>query len=244
MAVNGSAVLQMGETQSTALFVADADAVAALCDAVERPAAAATARARAGAMRAQLAKLWDPLQGAFADLYVHSGAFSTRITPTIFYPLLGGAASEAQALALLGHLYNKSEFCVSAAPAGSNPDRCYWGLPSVSAADPAFMQPQGYVYWRGEAWAPMALLTYWALREAAHVPQVAQAAADLAAQKNEQLLDMWNRNRHICENYSPFAPWSNLSPGNNGGRNKSNAECTGWEVRLTFCASAPRLPLP
>jgi hypothetical protein len=31
------------------------------------------------------------------------------------------------------------------------------------------------------------------------------------------------------ENYSPFPAWSSLSPGNNGGWNKSNAECTGWE---------------
>ncbi len=232
MALNGSAVLQMGEAQSTALFVADADALAALCDAAGRPVEAATARARADAMRGQLEKLWDPVQGAFLDLYVATGVFSTRLTPTIFYPLLGGAASEAQARALLAHLYNKSEFCVSAAPSADNPERCFWGLPSVSAADPAFMQPQGYIYWRGLAWAPMTMLTYWALRGAAHVPGVAQAAADLAAQKNGQLLDMWDRNRHVCENYSPYPAWSTLPPGNNGGRNKSSGECTGWEVRL------------
>lgn len=76
----------------------------------------------------------------------------------------------------------------------------------------------------------MALLTYAALREAAYVPQAAQAAADLAAQKNLQLLDMWQRNRHLCENYSPFPPWSQLPPGSSGGLNKSNGECTGWEM--------------
>ena len=43
-------------------------------------------------------------------------------------------------------------------------------------------------------------------------------------------MDMWGRNRHVCENYSPFAPNSTLSPGTGwDGLPKSNGECTGWE---------------
>jgi hypothetical protein len=36
---------------------------------------------------------------------------------------------------------------------------------------------------------------------------------------------MWTRNRHICENASPYPANSSLA---NPPFNKSNAECTGW----------------
>jgi hypothetical protein len=36
---------------------------------------------------------------------------------------------------------------------------CHWGLPSISFDDSAFGSPGGFVYWRGNAWAPLAMLT-------------------------------------------------------------------------------------
>ena len=142
MAVNGSRVLQMGETQSSSLFVADAEALAALAGAVNRTSQQALLLARAAAMRAQVARLFDAQQQAFMDLHVHSGRFSDRLSPTSFYPLLalGAAAPPAQVAASVAHLVNSSEFCVTADFA-SNPDRCYWGLPSIAASDRAYMQP-------------------------------------------------------------------------------------------------------
>ena len=150
MAVNGSRVLQMGETQSSSLFVADADALAILAGLISRTSEQALLVARASAMRAQVAKLFDAAQSSFMDVYARTGLFSQRLSPTSFYPLLalGAAAPPAQVAAMLGHLLNVSEFCVSADWA-SNPDRCFWGLPSIAASDRAYMQPLSYVYWRG-----------------------------------------------------------------------------------------------
>ena len=149
MAVNGSRVLQMGETQSSSLFVADAEALAALAGAVNRTSQQALLLARAAAMRAQVARLFDAQQQAFMDLHVHSGRFSDRLSPTSFYPLLalGAAAPPAQVAASVAHLVNSSEFCVTADFA-SNPDRCYWGLPSIAASDRAYMQPLQCAYAR------------------------------------------------------------------------------------------------
>lgn len=45
---------------------------------------------------------------------------------------------------------------------------CYWGLPSIRFTDPAFGSPGSFVYWRGNAWAPLAMLTYWALDHEAY----------------------------------------------------------------------------
>ena len=230
MAVNGSRVLQMGETQSSSLFVADAEALATLAGAINRTAEQALLLARAAAMRAQVARLFDVQQQSYMDLYAQTGLFSTRLSPTSYYPLLAlaGAAPPGQVAAMIGHLLNASEFCVSADYA-SNPERCYWGLPSIAASDPAYMKPLQYVYWRGLVWAPMSLLTYWSLDAVRGVSAPAgAAAAALAIQKNAQFMDIWQRARNVCENYSPYSPTSLLPPGVNNGANLTNTRCTGW----------------
>jgi putative isomerase len=190
MAVNGSRILQFGETQSSSLFVADAEALAALAGAINRTSEQALLLSRAAAMRGQVARLFDEEQNAYMDLYVQSGHFSTRLSPTSFYPLLalGEAAPPAQVSAMVGHLLNASEFCVSATFETTNPDTCFWGLPSISASDRSYMLPLNYVYWRGLSWGPMSLLTYWSLNavRSASSPAVDAAASALAAQKNAQ----------------------------------------------------------
>ena len=219
-------------------------------------------------MKQQLQKLWDPAQAAFADIYTLSGAFSTRLTPTIFYPLMNrGVATSSQAEALVErHLTNSSEFCISANYTSDAASPCYWGLPSVAVSDRAFMQPPNYIYWRGLSWGPMSMLTWWALDafvaqertvncnnsssssssssssappnsgEFSHGKKTAKAAlatveaakAALAKQKSEMMMSMWRRNRHICENYSPYSPQSIVAPGND----QRNKECTGWQFNL------------
>ena len=92
-----------------------------------------------------------------------------------------------------------------------------------------FIRSLSYVYWRGLAWGPMSVLTYWSLDAVRGVaPAAGAAAAALAAQKNAQMLDIWGRVRNICENYSPYAPTSSLPPGVNNGNNLTNTRCTGW----------------
>ena len=202
MAVNGSNVLQMGETQSSSLFVADAEALAALAAIVNRTAERAVLLARAASMRAQVARLFDDgPQQSFMDLYVNSGRFSTHLSPTSLYPLMAGAATAPQVRAMVGHLTNASELCVSA-NYESNPETCYWGLPSISASDPSYMQPLDYVYWRGYSWGPMSILTYWSLDAARAVdPAAAAGAAALAAHKGGR----YPRNKTAAYHLPPTA---------------------------------------
>ena len=111
-------------------------------------------------------------------------------------------------------LTNASRFCV--APNGDfqgNSRACFWGLPSISADDPAF-PPLGY--WRGFVWGPMAQLTYWSLQQYGHVPVVAQARAALAKQMTAMGMAQWHAHHHVCENYNPgFVA------------NNKGADCTG-----------------
>ena len=233
-------LLQLGDVQSTALFCADARALAELAEAVGRGQAALLLRQRGEAMAQQLAlRTWDAERGAFFSVYTATGAWNPRLAPTTLYPLLARAATLQQVQQLVArHLLNASELCVSlawgegggaAAAAGS--EGCYWGLPSISASDASFMQPLGYVYWRGLVWGPMNLLAWWSLKEYEGLDAgVDGARRALAAQQGAQVVEMWNRHRHVCENYSPFRPNSTASPGTGtDGLPKSNGECTGWE---------------
>ncbi len=111
-----------------------------------------------------------------------SPVFVQHVTPTSFYPMAIGAlpgaatgrtketAAAARTAAysdmVRSYLLNSTRFCLSTNGdfAGNDPDRCYWGLPSVSADDPTFMKGT-FVYWRGLSWGPMSMLMYWALQQ-------------------------------------------------------------------------------
>ena len=159
-----------------------------------------------------------------------------RISPTSFLPLLAGAASDAQATATTtAWITNASRFCVppdaSHWPAKPPPPSlanisCYWGMPSISADDAAFMVAGGTsgIYWRGETWAPQAFLTYEALARYDHLPILRQARGGLAAQQLGLLLSVWRTRHHVCENYA--STWR--SAASSGGKFESpGAECTG-----------------
>jgi hypothetical protein len=98
-------------------------------------------------------------------------------------------------------LLSPEHFCVAKdGDFQGNADACYWGLPSIQRADPAF-PPLGY--WRGYIWGPMAQLTYWSLQAYDHVPAVRQGRKALCKQMTALMLSQWRQHRHICENYSP-----------------------------------------
>ena len=149
--------------------------------------------------------LWDDASGAFVNKFSGNASFYRRVSPTSFYPLLARVASDDQARAMAtGWLMNSSRFCID--PNGdvaNNPASCWWGLPSINAADPAY-PPLGY--WRGFTWGPMAQLTYWALQQYDHVPAVRQGRRALATQMKGMLTNQWRRHHHICENFSPHSP--------------------------------------
>ena len=135
------------------------------------------------------ANLWDDAAAVFTNKKPN-GSFLPRISPTSFYPLIVKAATPSQvARTSTAWLLNSTRFCLS--PEGDfsgNSDQCYWGLPSISADDPAFPK---LGYWRGYIWGPMAMLTYWGLEEYSAVPAAAQARASLTKQMNSMMLDQY-----------------------------------------------------
>ena len=137
-------------------------------------------RARNLATRIQ-EELWDPEREVFANR-LWSGRFVSSIAPTSFYPLIAGAASPAQARALLGWMEDPRRF-------GGR-----YGLPSVSRDDPAFGDN---VYWRGRVWPPLNFLVYQGLRRYGFAAQ----AGALARRSHEMFAAPWRKARYCAENY-------------------------------------------
>lgn len=93
--------------------------------------------------------LWNDDLGVFANKWSGSNdTFYNRISPTSFYPMQAGIATDAQAETMVTKwLTPKDRFCVAVdGDSKGNTPACHWGLPSISADDPAF-PPLGY--WRG-----------------------------------------------------------------------------------------------
>jgi len=194
--------MQMYDVGMASMFVADAEALSQLAIALNRTSEAKMLSARAQKQRALISKhLWDEQGGIFTNLFWNN-SFYRRISPTSFYALMARAATDEQAESMINNwLLSPDHFCVS--PTGDfsgNHDDCYWGLPSIQRADPAFPH---LGYWRGYVWGPMAQLTYWSLLEYDHVPAVRKGRKALCKQMADLMLWQWTKNRHICENYSP-----------------------------------------
>jgi len=195
-------LMELSDVGFASLFTQEAEALAQLAAIIGLDDEVAVMLQRADEQRRQIANhLWDEESSAFVNKF-HNGSFYRRISPTSFYALGARAASDKQAALLVSSwLLNATRFCI--APDGNmsmNTDVCYWGLPSISASDPAF-PPLGY--WRGFVWGPMALLVYWSLLEYDHISTIRVARKALCKQMTALMVSQWRRNRHICENFSP-----------------------------------------
>ena len=147
--------------QSSAL-VAECEALAEIATMLGQSADAARLKQRASELGALINRhMWLPELSVYSNVLLNGSAYP-RISPTSFYPMLAGIASDEQAERMVATwLTNASRFCVpkdAAAwppPSGPPSERvnvtCYWGVPSISADDPQFMVAGGTsgIYWRG-----------------------------------------------------------------------------------------------
>ena len=177
-------VLELQDVGLTSLYIADCRALAELARLLGREAEAAELEERAVAFSDALDGLWDEAQGYYLNYRTDLDRFSERRSPTLFYPLLAGVASEARASRLIQeHLLNPEEF---------------WGefvLPSTTRDDPSFPRQR---YWKGAIWPPLNFLTYLGLRRAGD----RATAAELSTRSLDMFLREWRRRGYVSENIS------------------------------------------
>ncbi len=176
--------LEFADVGLMSMYIADCDALATIADNLGESAAASEIRERATRYRAKLATLWDNDAGIFLNKDLHTGQFSSRLSPTNFYPLLAKAATSQQAAVMIkNHLLNPKEFWGE------------WILPSIARDDPAFKDQN---YWRGRIWGPMNYLVYLGLRNYDE-PEVQRQFAE---KSYALFLQEWKKNGHVHENYN------------------------------------------
>ncbi len=177
-------VLEFADVGLMSMYIADCDALAEMAEAIGKKDETKELRERAAKYRAKLATLWNEKAGIFLNKDLHTGEWSTRLSPTNFYPMLAKAATPEQAKTMIEkHLLNRDEFDGQ------------WVMPSIAFNDPAFHDQN---YWRGRIWGPMNYLVYLGLENY----DDAAARREFAQKSYALFLKEWTENRHVHENYN------------------------------------------
>lgn len=116
--------------------------------------------------------LWDSATGIYLNHYLDRDAFSFRLSPTLFYPMIAGIPDSARVSRMLrAHYDNPSEFYGK------------YIIPSIARNDSSYNNE----YWKGAIWPPMNFLVYMGLRK-----YNKPAASDLALRSSRLFMDAWS----------------------------------------------------
>lgn len=166
------------------LYIADCEALAEIAQLTGRKKEAEELKQRAKQFRKQAQILWNEETGLFLNKRTDTNTFSNKLSPTLFYALLGKMATQKQAERIINeHLYNNNEFWGE------------WVLPSIARNDPAFKKQK---YWKGAIWAPLNFLVYLSLNQY----ELPKARKDLAEKSRQLFVKEWKRKGYVSENYS------------------------------------------
>ena len=186
--------LTMAEPGLNSLISLDAQCLARIATVLGDEALAAELRAAGARLNERISTmLWDAERQVFAGRH-WSGAFEPSLSVTCFYPLLAGAATEAQTDVLIEkYLLDPEKF---------------WGervLPSSAHDDPASADN---VYWRGRIWPPHLFLVWEALRRHGRL----DLAREVANRAWRMFEPGWREARICRENFHRADPAGDDSP--------------------------------
>ncbi len=180
----GKNIMLMADVGLMSLYVLDCKSLAEIAIEIGKPEIASELKERATIYSNSLQRLWNEKTGIFQNKHLDTGVFSEKLSPTLFYPLLAGVATQKQAERMVQeHFYNPNEF---------------WGeyiMPSTARNEPAFNDNH---YFRGRIWGPMNFLVYLGLRKY----NVGNAAKDMALKSKQILLKTWKLKGDVYENYN------------------------------------------
>jgi glycogen debranching enzyme len=180
-------LLEFADVGLMSLYIADGDALATIAETLGKPADVKELRERGTRYKAKLSTLWSDEHGIFLNKDLHTGQFSTRLSPTLLYPMLAHAATTEQAKRMVDeHLLNRSEFWGE------------WVIPAIARDDATFKDQD---YWHGRIWGPMNYLVYLGLCNY-DGEQIAKAREELAQKSFALFSREWAEKGHVHENYN------------------------------------------
>jgi hypothetical protein len=176
--------MELADVGLMGMYVMDCDCLFEIATVIGRKTEAEELAIRSSAFNRKLKALWSDENGIFLNKRTDTGAFSHKLSPTLFYAMLSKAPSQAQAERMINeHFMNPDEFLGD------------WIIPSISRNDPAFAE-QGY--WRGRIWGPMNFLVYLGLKNY-DLPEATQLMIE---KSNALLMNTWQKNKMVHENYN------------------------------------------
>ncbi len=178
--------LELQDVGLTSLYIADCNVLAAMADILDRKTEQLELEQRAKYYSINMENVWSESFGGYLNYRTDVDSLSTRVSPTMFYPLLAGIGSNKQQEKILEHFYNPEEFFGE------------WMLPSTTRNDPTFPRQK---YWKGAIWPPLNYLTYLSLREAGFT----NAATELSDKSLKLIMTEWKRKGYVSENYSAIS---------------------------------------
>lgn len=176
--------MDMEDIALNSLLVLEGECLAFLSGVCGNADAAAEFSSRAMALGEKInGGLWDDERKLYANK-LWSGEFVCP-TPTSFYPMAAGIASEDRIDHLVSHIFDESEFWTA------------FPMPSVWAKDPSV---HDNVYWRGRTWAPYNYFTYVGLKRAGSDTE----AARLVNKIMTHFCRIWETEHACYENHNAF----------------------------------------
>jgi len=175
--------LELQDVGLTSLYIADCNALASMAIVLGRELEQKELEMRAKNYALNMENLWSESFGGYLNYRTDVDSLSTRVSPTMFYPLLARIGTQDQQGKILEHFYNSDEFYGD------------WMLPSTTRNDPTFSRQR---YWKGAIWPPLNFLTYLSLREAGFN----DAATELSEKSLKLIMTEWKRKGYVSENYS------------------------------------------
>ena len=175
--------LELQDVGLNSLYIADCRALAEMANIIDRVDDQKELETRAKQYTLKMEELWSPEFGAYLNYRTDVDSLSTRVSPTLFYPLMAKVGNDEKNEIIMGHFYNTEEFYGE------------WMLPSTTRNDPTFSQQR---YWKGAIWPPLNFLTYLSLRQAGYT----DAATELSEKSLKLIMTEWTRKGYVSENYS------------------------------------------
>ena len=178
-------VMLLEDVGLTGLYILDCRSLIRIAELIGKEEDIPELRRRMELTSQGLARMWNEEAGCYCNLRTDTGAFSPRLSPTLFYALFDPNVPLQHARRMADeHYYNPAEFYGD------------WMIPTIARNDPAYPDQD---YWRGRVWPSTNFLAYAAIRSYGSLPDVQK---DLAEHSVALMMKEWREHRHIHENYN------------------------------------------
>ncbi|MFW5709892.1 MAG: MGH1-like glycoside hydrolase domain-containing protein [Bacteroidota bacterium] len=181
-------ILKHWDASLNGLYIMDCISLSEIAEILGKDDDAVQLKQKAMSYQENLQRLWNQEKGFFYNKNWETEEFSDVTAINGFYPLIGGAATDEQALTIVkDYFYNPDQFWGE------------WIIPTISRSHPNFRDDR---YWDGRIWPPVNFLVYTGLRNYTHLPEVEKAKNDLVVKSRELLLKRWKMDRYVQEDYN------------------------------------------